>query len=66
MIPIEDIAYLRVAVDDLDEQERFLLDFGMERVGRTDRALYMRGAGTQPVIPAVSVRVPGESSIRSG
>jgi catechol 2,3-dioxygenase-like lactoylglutathione lyase family enzyme len=56
MIPIEDIAYLRVAVDDLDEQERFLLDFGMERVGRTDRALYMRGAGTQPVIHISELR----------
>jgi catechol 2,3-dioxygenase-like lactoylglutathione lyase family enzyme len=50
MITIEDVAYLRVAVDDLAEQERFLLDFGMQRADRTDRALYMRGAGTQPVI----------------
>jgi catechol 2,3-dioxygenase-like lactoylglutathione lyase family enzyme len=50
MITIEDIAYVRVAVDDLQEQEQFLLDFGMHRVERTDRALYMRGAGTQPVI----------------
>lgn len=50
MITIEDVAYIRVAVDDLAEQERFLLDFGMQRVDRTDRALYMRGAGTQPVI----------------
>lgn len=56
MIAIEDIAYVRVAVDDLDEQERFLLEFGMRRAHRTDRALYMRGAGTQPVIHISELR----------
>src|ERR1700737_2794956 len=56
MITIEDIAYLRVAVDDLEEQERFLVDFGMRRANRTDRALYMRGAGTQPVIHISELR----------
>jgi hypothetical protein len=59
MITIEDIAYLRVAVDDLQEQEQFLLDFGMQRAGRTDRALYMRGAGTQPVIHISELRSAG-------
>jgi catechol 2,3-dioxygenase-like lactoylglutathione lyase family enzyme len=56
MITIEDVAYLRVPVDDLEAQERFLLDFGMQRAGRTDRALYMRGAGTQPVIHISELR----------
>jgi catechol 2,3-dioxygenase-like lactoylglutathione lyase family enzyme len=56
MISIEDIAYIRVAVDDLDEQERFLRDFGMQRAARTDRTLYMRGAGTQPVIHISELR----------
>lgn len=56
MITIEDIGYIRVVVDDLDEQERFLLDFGMQRADRTDRALYMRGAGTQPVIHISELR----------
>ncbi|SRR6266446_734570 len=56
MIAIEDVAYIRVAVDDLEAQERFLLDFGMHRVHRTDRALYMRGAGTQPVIHISELR----------
>jgi catechol 2,3-dioxygenase-like lactoylglutathione lyase family enzyme len=50
MITIQDIAYIRVSVHDLEKQERFLLDFGMKRAARTDRALYMRGAGTQPVL----------------
>lgn len=50
MITIEDVAYVRVAVDDLDAQARFLTDFGMQPVRRTDRSLYMRGAGAQPVI----------------
>ena len=56
MITIEDVAYIRVAVDDLEAQERFLLDFGMHRVHRSDRALYMRGAGTQPVIHISELR----------
>jgi catechol 2,3-dioxygenase-like lactoylglutathione lyase family enzyme len=56
MITIEDVAYIRVAVDDLETQERFLLDFGMHRTHRTDRALYMRGAGTQPVIHISELR----------
>jgi catechol 2,3-dioxygenase-like lactoylglutathione lyase family enzyme len=56
MITIEDIAYVRVAVDDLQEQEQFLLDFGMHPVARTDRALYLRGAGTQPVIHISELR----------
>ena len=56
MITVEDIAYVRVAVDDLHAQERFLLDFGMHRVERTDHALYMRGAGTQPLIHISELR----------
>jgi catechol 2,3-dioxygenase-like lactoylglutathione lyase family enzyme len=56
MITIEDVAYLRVAVDDLQQQEQFLLDFGMQPARRTARAVYMRGAGTQPVIHISELR----------
>jgi len=50
MISVEDVAYVRVAVPDLEAQERFLTDFGMHKVARTENALYMRGAGRQPVV----------------
>lgn len=38
-----DVAYVRLQSPDLDTAEQFLLDFGMQRAARTDRALYMRG-----------------------
>ena len=50
MIRVKDIAYVRAAAPDLDSQERFLTDFGMITVKRTEDMLYMRGYGTQPVI----------------
>jgi catechol 2,3-dioxygenase-like lactoylglutathione lyase family enzyme len=42
-IKATDIAYARLRSPDLDVAEQFLLDFGMVRVERTARALYMRG-----------------------
>ncbi len=58
MINVEDIAYVRVAVPDLEAQERFLTDFGMHKVTRTERALYMRGAGRQPVVHISELQSP--------
>lgn len=43
MVKVRDIAYVRLATPDLDEAERFGLDFGMVRSARTDHALYLRG-----------------------
>jgi catechol 2,3-dioxygenase-like lactoylglutathione lyase family enzyme len=40
------IAYARLQAPDLDRMEKFLLDFGMQRVARTADRLYMRGTGT--------------------
>lgn len=45
MSPIQDIAFVRYQVTDLDRQEQFLSDFGLHRSARTDSALYMRAAG---------------------
>jgi catechol 2,3-dioxygenase-like lactoylglutathione lyase family enzyme len=59
VINIEDIAYVRVAVPDLEAQERFLTDFGMYKVVRTETALYMRGAGPQPVVHISELQTPG-------
>jgi catechol 2,3-dioxygenase-like lactoylglutathione lyase family enzyme len=47
---IQDIAYVRYAAPDLDRMEAFLTDFGLHRVQRTERALYMRGAGEVPFV----------------
>ncbi len=40
---VTDIAYGRLRSPDLDVQEEFLTQFGMQRVERTANALYMRG-----------------------
>ena len=44
------MAYAILQVPDLDQQEKFLIDFGMTRVARTEDTLYMRGDGPQAVI----------------
>ena len=44
MIAVKDIAFVRYQVTDLDRMETFLTDFGLQRVVRTESALYMRAA----------------------
>lgn len=44
-VKVTDIAYGRLRAPDLDLMEQFLTDFGMLRVARTAKALYMRGTG---------------------
>lgn len=46
MVKIDDIAYLRYQVTDLDRIETFLRDFGLVRAHRDERRLYMRAAET--------------------
>ncbi len=43
MIKVRDIAYARLRAPDLDLMEEFLVNFGLTKVTRTDRALYFRG-----------------------
>ena len=45
-VKVTDIAYGRLRAPDLDLMEQFLTDFGMLRVARTAKALYMRGTGS--------------------
>lgn len=45
MITVEDIAYVRYAVPDLDAALAFMIDFGLHLSARTDSAIYMRAAG---------------------
>lgn len=42
-IKVNDIAFVRFRAPDLDAMESFLVDFGLQRSGRSDEALYMRG-----------------------
>lgn len=44
------IAYVRLGAPDLDVQEKFLREFGLITVLRTDERLYMRGIGSRPFI----------------
>jgi catechol 2,3-dioxygenase-like lactoylglutathione lyase family enzyme len=45
IVKVADIAFARLQSPDLDLAEQFLTDFGMVRVERTSKALYMRGTG---------------------
>jgi len=50
IIKVDDMAFPILQVPDLDLQEKFLIDFGMTRVDRTDDRLYMRGDGPHSFI----------------
>lgn len=46
MSPIQDIAFVRYQVTDLDRMQAFLADFGLHTAARTPHALYSRAAGS--------------------
>ena len=62
-IRIQDIAHVRLRAPDLDAAEKFLLDFGMARAARTQRALYMRGTGPAHHIHVTELGEPGFVSL---
>lgn len=45
---VAEISHVTFDCPDLGQMETFLVDFGLVRAQRTDRALYMRGTGTHP------------------
>jgi len=45
MIKVQDLAYVRFGVPDLDLMERFAADFGLTLATRAGDTLYHRGAG---------------------
>jgi catechol 2,3-dioxygenase-like lactoylglutathione lyase family enzyme len=45
MITVDDIAYVRYAVPDLDAALAFMTHFGLQLSARTESAIYMRAAG---------------------
>jgi catechol 2,3-dioxygenase-like lactoylglutathione lyase family enzyme len=62
-IKILDVAYPRLRAPDLDLAETFLLDFGMVKVARTGKALYMRGTGPAHHIHITECGDPGFASL---
>ena len=50
MIAVEEMLYVRYQAPDLEAMENCLTHFGLHRTERTDKRLYMRGAGRSPVI----------------
>ena len=59
VIKIRDIAYGRLRAPDLDLMEEFLTNFGMVKVERTPRALYMRGSDPAHHIHVTEKGEPG-------
>jgi catechol 2,3-dioxygenase-like lactoylglutathione lyase family enzyme len=62
-IRIQNIAYPRLRAPDLDAAEAFLVDFGMVKVARTAKALYMRGTGPDHHIHVTEQGQPGFVSL---
>ena len=42
---VSSIAFVRLSAPDLGKMEEYLTDFGMAKVHRDDKRLYMRGLG---------------------
>lgn len=59
MIKVTDIAYVRFRAPDLDEMEKFLLEFGLVRAERRDKTLFMRGTDALPFAHVTELGEPG-------
>ena len=49
-IKLDKLAYVHYCHQDLALEEKFLADFGLERVYQSDSRIYYRGTGSQPFI----------------
>lgn len=63
MIPITDIAYVRIGAPDLDRMETFARDFGLVEVSRDAERLYLRGTDPEPYVHVVEQGEPGLRAI---
>jgi catechol 2,3-dioxygenase-like lactoylglutathione lyase family enzyme len=59
IVKVADIAWGRLRSPDLDLAEEFLTDFGMTRVARTAKALYMRGSEPSHHLHVTELGPPG-------
>jgi catechol 2,3-dioxygenase-like lactoylglutathione lyase family enzyme len=53
------MAYVRLSAPDLGRMEAFLTDFGMVKVHRDEKRLYMRGVGDSPFLHVTELGEPG-------
>ncbi len=58
VVKVSDMAFIRMNAPDLEQAEKFLLDFGMVSVERTPNALYMRGTDPDPFIEVIHLGEP--------
>jgi hypothetical protein len=49
-IKLDSLVYVQYSHQDLALEEKFLSDFGLERVSQSDSRIYYRGTGSQPFI----------------
>jgi catechol 2,3-dioxygenase-like lactoylglutathione lyase family enzyme len=56
---ISGLSYVRLSAPDLGRMEAFLQDFGMQKVHRDERTLYMRGIGSSPCLHVTELGEPG-------
>src|SRR5689334_12561887 len=60
--PITGIAYVRLSAPDLDVMQDFLENFGLVKVHRDSKRLFMRGIDTSPFIHVTELGPPGTIS----
>jgi catechol 2,3-dioxygenase-like lactoylglutathione lyase family enzyme len=56
---VSSIAFVRLSAPDLGRMEEYLTDFGMAKVHRDDKRLYMRGLGDNPYLHVTELGEPG-------
>jgi catechol 2,3-dioxygenase-like lactoylglutathione lyase family enzyme len=62
-IKIEDVAYVRFQVPDLEQMRGFLADFGLIEVEHAGPALYARGYGSAPFVHVSQQGEPGFAAL---
>ena len=55
LVKASELLFAHFERPDLDQAERYLLDFGLVRAARTQNELFMRGSGPQPYIYRVTL-----------
>ena len=62
-IRIEDVAFVRFRVPDLEVMESFLDDFGLEITAQDNSRIFARGTGTNPFVHVSEVGEPGFAAL---
>ncbi len=62
-IRIEDVAFVRFQVPDLEVMKSFLDDFGLEIAAQDTRRIFARGTGTNPFVHVSEIGEPGFAAL---